>query len=60
MKAGLKEIFWESVSNDRFKELLRLAVGDDRLERQGVSFPTIDFKMNVSYDDLEFGPWLSV
>lgn len=54
MKIGMKEIAWELVPRDRFEELLHLAVGDDCLERRGISFPTMDLKLNVSYDDSGF------
>lgn len=54
MKIGMKEITWESVSRDRFEELLHLAVGNDDLEQRGISFPTMDLKLDVSYDDPGF------
>lgn len=58
MKIGEKEIEWELISQGRFDELYQRAIGGDELERRGISFPGIDFGLNVSYDNQEFEPLL--
>lgn len=54
MNIGNKEIAWELLPHEQFRELLQRAVGSDVLEKYGVIFPTIDFGLNVSYDNPGF------
>lgn len=58
MKPGEKEIAWKMLPQEQFKELFRRAVGGDILEKHGISFPAIDFGLNVSYDNTGFEPLL--
>lgn len=58
MKIGEKEITWELLPRERFDDFFRKAVGDDTLEKHGISFPALSFRMNVSYDNLGFKPLL--
>lgn len=58
MKIGEKEIAWELLPQEQFRELFRRAVGGETLEKHGISFPAIGFGLNVSYDDPGFEPLL--
>jgi len=58
MKIGEKEIAWELLPRGRFEDFFRKAVGGDVLEKHGISFPTIGFGLNVSYDNPGFEPLL--
>lgn len=54
MNIGEKEIVWGPLSREQFKELFRRAVGGNTLSVYGIMFPSIDFGLNVSFDNPGF------
>lgn len=58
MSVGEKEIAWELLQQEQFMKVFQRAVGNNVLEKHGISFPSMGFGLNVNYDNPSFKPLL--